>query len=177
MVAHRYSSLAHYNAWANHRVYEAAARLSPAQYMQDRGAFFGSVHGTLNHMLVADRIWMRRFTGNGEAAWSLDTILFQEFDALRPARTAEDARIIDFVAALDDAALTSTISYRNSSGAAFTQPLDAALDHFFNHQTHHRGQVHALLSAFLGNADTPSLDLIRFQRENAVDAPFRASMT
>ena len=72
-----FAMLARYNAWANGRVYDAAAALTDAQYRADRGAFFKSVHGTLNHLLVADRIWMRRFTGEGEAPSRLDAILFE----------------------------------------------------------------------------------------------------
>jgi hypothetical protein len=80
---------AHYNAWANDRLYETAARLSGEQYRADRGAFFKSVHGTLNHLLVTDRIWMQRFTGEGDAPNRLDAILFEAFDELRVARAAE----------------------------------------------------------------------------------------
>ena len=78
--------LAGYNAWANERVYDAAEGLSDADYRADRGAFFKSVHGTLNHLLVADRIWMRRFTGEGDAPNRLDAILFERLDELRAAR-------------------------------------------------------------------------------------------
>ena len=79
-----------YNAWCNERLYDAASRVSDADYRADRGAFFKSLHGTLNHLLVGDRIWMRRFTGAGELPPSLDAILFDGFDALRAARRSED---------------------------------------------------------------------------------------
>lgn len=167
MPATRYRTFAGYNRWANRRLHEAAARLSPDQYHADRGVFFRSVHGTLNHILVADRIWMRRFTGSGDVAASLDATLFDELADLARARETEDARIIAFTESLDEAALATEFSYTNSSGASFKQRLDTALDHFFNHQTHHRGQAHALLTHFLGNGTTPSLDLIAFQRETA----------
>jgi uncharacterized damage-inducible protein DinB len=154
---------AHYNAWANDRLYEAAARLSGEQYRADRGAFFKSVHGTLNHLLVTDRIWMQRFTGEGDAPNRLDAILFEAFDELRVARAAEDRRILRFVAGLDDRCLEGTIKYRRvSSPEEFEQALAPALAHWFNHQTHHRGQVHALLTGLLGQA--PELDLLYFQR-------------
>ena len=77
-----YRMFGHYNAWANSRLYDAAARLSPDQYRADRGAFFKSVHGTLNHLLATDRIWMQRFTGEGDAPGRLDAILFETFDGL-----------------------------------------------------------------------------------------------
>jgi len=154
---------AHYNAWANTRVYEAAARLSDQQYRADRGAFFKSVHGTLNHLLVTDRIWMQRFTGEGDAPNRLDAILFEAFDELRAAREAEDRRIVRFAEGLDDRRIEGTIKYRRvSSPEQFEQALAPALAHWFNHQTHHRGQVHALLTGLLGQA--PELDLLYFQR-------------
>src|ERR1700738_2111983 len=114
LTAH-YRMFGHYNAWANGRLYEAVARLSTEQYRSDRGAFFKSVHGTLNHLLVADRVWMRRFTGQGDAPDRLDAILFEQLDALREARVAEDARIVAYVAALDEAALAGIITYRRIS--------------------------------------------------------------
>jgi len=154
---------AHYNAWANSRLYETAARLSSEQYRADRGAFFKSVHGTLNHLLVTDRIWMHRFTGEGDAPNRLDAILFETFGELRAAREAEDRRILGFVEGLDDRRIEGTIKYRRvSSPEEFEQALAPALAHWFNHQTHHRGQVHALLTGLLGQA--PELDLLYFQR-------------
>jgi uncharacterized damage-inducible protein DinB len=159
----------HYNAWVNGRLYEAAARLSVEQYRADRGAFFKSVHGTLNHLLATDRIWMRRFTGTGDAPGRLDAILFETFDELRAAREAEDRRIVDFVGGLDDRRLAGTIKYRRvSSPEEFEQPLAPALAHWFNHQTHHRGQIHALLTGLVGEA--PELDLLFFQRLSAKPA-------
>lgn len=161
-LAH-YRMFGHYNAWANNRLYEAAGRLGPADYYADRGAFFKSVHGTLNHLLVTDRIWMQRFTGSGDAPDRLDTILFEALGDLHAAREAEDRRIIDFVDGLDDARIAGTIKYRRvSTPEVFEQPLAPALAHWFNHQTHHRGQVHALLTGLIGQA--PELDLLFFQR-------------
>ncbi len=156
--------MAAYNAWANTRLYDAAAALTDADYRADRGAFFKSVHGTLNHLLVADRVWMQRFTGTGEAPDRLDAILFDALPALRAARQAEDARIAAYVAGLDDAALAGTIAYRRvSTPEPMVQTLWPALAHVFNHQTHHRGQVHALLTALTGRA--PELDLLFYQRQ------------
>ena len=135
----QYRMFAAYNRWANAQVYAAAAALSDAEFRSDRGAFFGSLHRTLNHLMVADRIWMKRFTGIGEAPTTLDAVLFEEFDALAAARRTEDERII-----------------------AWTQPLWTALSHLFNHQTHHRGQCHMTLTA-LGKPSL-GLDLIYFLR-------------
>jgi uncharacterized damage-inducible protein DinB len=162
-AADHYRMFGHYNAWANSRLYDAAAKLSSEQYRADRGAFFKSVHGTLNHLLATDRIWMQRFTGEGDAPNRLDAILFETLDELRAAREAEDRRIVAYVDALDEARIAGTIKYRRvSSPDAVEQQLAPALAHWFNHQTHHRGQVHALLTGLVGNA--PELDLLYFQR-------------
>jgi uncharacterized damage-inducible protein DinB len=167
-VAH-YRMFGRYNAWANSRLYDATARLSTEQYHADRGAFFKSVHGTLNHLLVTDRIWMQRFTGEGDAPNRLDAILFESFDDLRAARVAEDRRIVDFVDRLDDGRIAGTIKYRRvSSPEEFEQQLAPALAHWFNHQTHHRGHVHALLTGLVGEA--PELDLLIFQRQSVKSA-------
>jgi uncharacterized damage-inducible protein DinB len=161
----RYRMFAGYNAWCNERLYDAAATVSDADYRADRGAFFKSLHGTLNHLLVADRIWMRRFTGAGEQPPSLDTILYDEFEALRAARRSEDTRIGRYIDRLDEDDLNRSIRYLTVvNPQSIEQGLAPALDHFFNHQTHHRGQAHALLTAILGNERTPSFDLIVYQR-------------
>ncbi len=163
MFKAHFDMFAGYNAWANRRLYEAAAGLSDAQYREDCGAFFKSVHGTLNHLLVGDRVWMHRFTGEGTPPARLDQILFEDFAALRAAREAEDRRIIDYVEALDETRLAGVICYRRvTSPEMVEQALALALAHFFNHQTHHRGQSHALLTQLAGRA--PELDLLYFQR-------------
>ena len=166
MKAH-FAMLAGYNAWANERIYTAAQALPDADYRADRGAFFKSVHGTLNHLLVADRIWMRRFTGEGEAPSRLDAILFEDLAPLRDARRGEDERIVRYVDGLTEDALAGRLRYRTiASPADYEQSLASALIHFFNHQTHHRGQVHCLLTGLAGEA--PSLDLLLFQRESGM---------
>jgi uncharacterized damage-inducible protein DinB len=158
--------LAGYNRWANRRLYAAAAELGDADYRADHGAFFGSVHGTLNHLLAGDRIWMWRLTGQGDVPARLDQILYESLDDLRAAREAEDERIVSYVAALADGAFAGTVRYRTITGPAdIEQELLPVLINFFNHQTHHRGQAHALVSGILGNDRTPSFDLIIYQRE------------
>lgn len=162
----RYRMFAGYNAWCNERLYDAAALLSDLDYRADRGTYFKSLHGTLNHLLIGDRIWMKRFTGVGQLPESLDAILYDEFEALRAARRSQDVLISRYIDSLDDHALTRTIRYRTFVNPQhIEQSLAPALDHFFNHQTHHRGQAHALLSALIGNEATPSFDLIIYQRE------------
>ena len=162
-------TMARYNLWMNETLYAAAARLSDAERKRDLGAFFKSLHGTLNHLLVGDRIWMRRFTGVGEQPPSLDAILNDDFAALRAARRSEDTLISRYIARLSESDLNGTLRYRTVVRPVdIVQPLAPALDHFFNHQTHHRGQAHALLSSIIGNDATPSFDLIIFQRETGV---------
>ena len=169
VVRSHFVMFAHYNEWANKRLYQCAAGISEAEYRAERGAFFGSVHGTLNHLLLADRIWMRRFTGEGETYSRLDLILHDDLPALRAAREAEDARIIAWVEALDDGRLHGTFTYRTIvNPVEITQALAPALAHLFNHQTHHRGQAHALLTGIGGRNAAPSLDLIQFQRETGI---------
>ncbi|HEV1999588.1 MAG TPA: DinB family protein [Xanthobacteraceae bacterium] len=165
----RYRKFAAFNRWANERIYAKAAELADAEYRADRGAFFKSVHGTLNHLLVADRIWMHRLDGTGDCPTELDAILFDDLPDLHAARRAEDERIARYMEGLDKAKLASEFTYRTIvKPTTITQPLAPALDHFFNHQTHHRGQVHALLTALRGRDFTPSLDLLMFQRETGV---------
>jgi uncharacterized damage-inducible protein DinB len=161
-----YRMFAAYNAWANKRLYDAAAQLSDQDYRADRKAFFGSLHRTLNHLMVGDRIWMHRFDGEGETYTQLDLVLYDDFAALRAAREAEDARIVRYADRLTAAALASDLEYRNTSGLGFACKLAPMLDHFFNHQTHHRGQAHALISA--SGAAAPPLDLLVWLREFGV---------
>ncbi len=163
--AEYFQTLARYNSGANHRLYQACATLNDTALRQQRGAFFGSTLGTLNHLLVGDTIWMARFEGRAVPSTGLDAILFDRFDALATARLAMDARIERFMAGLTPAFLSGSISYVNNEGRVFDDPLSLLLPHFFNHQTHHRGQAHALLSQ-AGVSDPPVLDLHRVLKPN-----------
>ncbi|MBM3647437.1 MAG: damage-inducible protein DinB [Alphaproteobacteria bacterium] len=153
---------ARYNRLANERLYEACARLSDQDRWRDLGAFFKSVHGTLNHLLLGDRIWMTRFAGGSHPSTGLDAILFESFDELCAARAEMDGRIERFFAALPDGFLDRSLSYVNNAGVASVDPAAVIVPHFFNHQTHHRAQIHTLLSQ-LGQAP-PVLDLHRVLR-------------
>ena len=124
------------------------------------------MHGTLNHLLTTDRVWMHRFTAQGPSPDRLDAIQHEGRADLRVAREAEDRRIAAYVDGLDEAALAGSIRYRRvSTPDEFVQPLMPALDHFFNHQTHHRAQAHSVLCSF-GRRDLV-LDLLAYQREVA----------
>lgn len=159
-----FRTFAGYNAWANKRLYDAAAKLPEAEYLKPRPAFFKSIHGTLNHILVGDRTWLGRLIGREPGILSLDQILYADLAGLRVARQAEDARLIAYVDRLSEAELLGSTSYRNMAGRPFTTPLAQALAHIFNHQTHHRGQVHDLLSQT--GVAPPELDLIYYLRED-----------
>lgn len=121
------------------------------------------MHGTLNHILVADRIWMKRFTGEGDAPKRLDAIICDDLQKLSVEREREDERIIGWISHMDAKAFAGRFSYMTVTDMrTVSQRLAPALAHFFNHQTHHRGQAHALLSGF--RLEAPVLDLIYFQR-------------
>lgn len=163
MKAH-FEMMASYNAWANERLYGAVDMLSEEAYRQDCQVAFGSLHGTLNHLFVADVIWMARFRGLPNPPWSLDHIAHDSWAELRPRRVSLDRDIIGFVGALEEPELDSEFTYRTKTdNMQVTQKLSPALAHFFNHQTHHRGHCHAMLTRLTGEA--PALDLICFQRE------------
>lgn len=158
-----FQMFAAYNRWANERLYAAAAELDEEEYRRDMRVFFASMHGTLNHLLVTDRIWLHRFTGQGDAPKALNAILFNALDELKIAREKEDARISGWINGLDDKAIAGRFTYTTVSDMrTISQRLAPALAHFFNHQTHHRGQAHAILTGLAKTA--PSFDLIQFQR-------------
>lgn len=158
--------MATYNRWANRRLYAAAAALDAQQYRRDVGIYFQSLHGTLNHLLAADRIWMGRLQGTGEQPRALNAILFEDLASLSAARAREDERILGFAASLEEAALDAVQEYRTLNGTPQRQPLREILAHLFNHQTHHRGHAHAALTR-LGVTEPAPLDLLIMQRELA----------
>jgi uncharacterized damage-inducible protein DinB len=155
--------LARYNQWANERLYAACGKLHDNELFMQRPSFFGSIHATLNHILVADRIWMGRLTGHPAAVTGLDEILYGDFIGLNVARVAEDAQIVTFCDALDEPTVNTTLRYKNMAGEAQAMPIRWVLTHMFNHQTHHRGQTHGLLSQT--DVPPPSLDLVYYLRE------------
>lgn len=139
--------MAAYNRWMNERLYEVCATLSEEERRRDMGAFFRSVHGTLNHILLADRVWMGRFLGEPFAPTSLDQELYADFATLRAQREREDARIIAWAVGLTPETLEGELCY---TSMVKPEPrrcaYSLAVSHFFNHQTHHRGQLTTLLT-------------------------------
>ncbi len=166
MDAAYFRQLARYNTWANERIYAAVAELSDAERKAKRPSFFGSIHATLNHILVGDRVWLSRLTAKPGGPLvsrpaeitALNQELYGNFDELRAARLKEDARIADVVGRYSDSDLTRKLDYANMAGEERHTPMAQVLAHVFNHQTHHRGQVHGLLSHT--HIAPPALDMI-----------------
>ena len=163
MKAH-FQRMARYNAWANARLYAQARALPGEHYRRNVGAFFGSLHGTLNHLLVTDRIWMRRFTGTGDNPDRLNAILFEDLAPLEAARRQEDDRMIRYADGLTEEDIARDLDYATTRGVAQRNVLGDLLAHLFNHQTHHRGQAHTILTV-LGNSEPQPLDLLLMLRE------------
>ncbi len=163
MSIENFRQLAGYNHWANCRLCEAALAMGEEQYRRPTGVFFGSLHGTLNHLLLTDRVWLKRLTGEGEHPDRLDAILFEDRYALARARMEEDARLERVIAGYSEDDLKRAVSYQTMAGKPQRQPLQEILLHLFNHQTHHRGHAHACCSILTGT-EPPSLDLLLFQR-------------
>jgi uncharacterized damage-inducible protein DinB len=143
-------TMARYNLWQNSNVMDAADTLDDAGRNLDRGSYFGSIQGTLNHLLWADRMWMSRFDGwakpNGDIPRSVEII--SDWQAYKQARSIADTRILDWSLRLMVGDLQGDLVW--FSGMLQTdlaKPKWLCVQHFFNHQTHHRGQVHAMLTA------------------------------
>ncbi|MGE0093365.1 MAG: DinB family protein [Alphaproteobacteria bacterium] len=152
--------LARFNGWANGHIYDCCARLSDTDYRMDRKAFFGSIHATLNHLLVVDKLWRARVEGGTADIKSLDEILHDDLPSLRAARGAEDAALIRAVDAIDAANISKPLTYKFVDGTSAETPLDVVLITLFNHQTHHRGQIHVMLTQ--AGVTPPPLDIINF---------------
>ena len=160
----QYLLMARFNAWANDRIYGVVADLSDDDYRKDRKAFFGSIHNTLNHLLVVDRLWTRRIEGVEHGIASLDQILYDDFDSLRAARVDEDARFVSQVDGFSEEQLHAPAVYSRILGDGEQRTRrDHILLTLFNHQTHHRGQVHTMLTQ--SGVTPPPLDVIYLLEE------------
>jgi uncharacterized damage-inducible protein DinB len=172
----QYRALARYNSWMNEKVYAATGGLPDAERKRDRGAFFKSIYGTLNHLTVADTIWMLRFTSDESyqardargaviRIQGLAQALYEDFDELRARRKELDARMASWVDQLDEAALSAAFSFKTTAGVTVSSLLWQAVGHMFNHQTHHRGQITTVLTQ--QGVDIGSTDLVAMFREEA----------
>jgi uncharacterized damage-inducible protein DinB len=171
------SALARYNRWMNDKVYGAAATLSDEARKRDCGAFFKSISGTLNHILLADRVWLARFKGvsvaegfMGPGIRSLDQELFVDFEELRGERRLTDEELTAWVDGLSGERLAASLVFMRR-GQRFECPLWWAVAHVFNHQTHHRGQVTTLLTQ--QGCDPGATDLFAMLLEEGARAPAR----
>jgi uncharacterized damage-inducible protein DinB len=162
--------MATYNEWMNSSLYEAAMKLSDDELAADRKAFFGSILGTLNHIVVADRIWLGRFMSHPAnhaallpvreypAPVSLDEVLYTDIRSLAAHRRVLDDIILAWAMAVTETDLDQTLHYTNMKGVASERNFFSLLMHFFNHQTHHRGQATTLL--FQAGIDVGITDLL-----------------
>jgi uncharacterized damage-inducible protein DinB len=156
-------TMAAYNAEMNRRIYAAAERIPDAARRQDRGAFWGSLHGTLCHLVWGDRMWMARFDGwqKPDVIQKDSATLIESFDELRRAREQDDAKILQWAGHVTDEWLSQDLVWFSSSvQREMRSPRSFAVAHFFNHQTHHRGQAHALTTACGENTGDTDLFLV-----------------
>jgi uncharacterized damage-inducible protein DinB len=172
-----FPALARYNRWMNERIYAVAATLSSEQRRRDLGAFFGSVHLTLTHLLICDRAWLARLRGDREEYVFCDPAgqrvpvlgsahdIYPDFDVLTRERNVTDDRICAWVADLGTNDLQAMVEYKDTRGTPYDHAMWWALLHMFNHQTHHRGQVTTLLKQL--GADPGVTDLIAMLRGTA----------
>lgn len=166
---------ARYNRWMNDKLYGLAATLSDEARKRDRGAFFKSIHGTFNHLLLADRVWLARFEGltlpdglmGPQGIRSLDQELYVEFEDLRRERSLTDDQLAAWVSGLTHERLAAPLVYTRR-GQEQKSPLWWAVAHVFNHQTHHRGQITTLLTQH--GCDPGATDLFAMLREEAARA-------
>jgi len=158
-LAVHFQMLARYNRIANERIFDRCVKLDDVEYRRTRSGSFGSIHHLLNHVLLGDQIWMDRFQGGAPKTPRLDMILAESFPELRSARHMQDTQIEEFFARLHDDFFSRSFSYTNHRGLNYVESAPVAVSHFFNHQTHHRGQVHVMLSQ--AQVAPPSLDLHR----------------
>lgn len=139
-------AMAAYNGWMNRKVYAAAARMTDEARKADRGAFFRSIHSTLNHLLWGDRVWLPRFNGSRYPVGAIGADLYEDFATLREAREAMDDAIAAWAAGVDDAQLAGALTWFSAvAQRELTRPRWLCVTQMFNHQTHHRGQVTTLL--------------------------------
>ncbi len=157
-------TMARYNQWQNRSLYVAAETIGDAERRKDRGAFFGSIHGTLSHLLWGDRMWFSRFIGHEirEGIGKDSPGLFPDWEDLKAKRVAFDQSLIDWTDKLDASWLYGNLTwYSGISKQERVKPQWFLLTHFFNHQAHHRGQVHAMLTAAGAKPDDTDLMLMK----------------
>ena len=158
-----FAVFANHSAWANQRLYSACEALSPLEYLRERGSHHGSLHATLNHILLTDRVWIARIEGRTPPAFDDNQILYGDLVALKIARVAEDEHLRRLIAGLPEAALDLPFHYMDRRGDRFATLLRFVLAHLFDAQSRSRGGAQALLAQ--AGAPPLSLDFLAFLRE------------
>ena len=152
--------LSNFNTWANANIFSSCKKLDDTEYKKDRGAFFSSIHGTLNHLLVVDKAYISRIKGKDHGLKSLDQILYEKLFQLEEARIKEDKRLVDLVNSLSEESIHKEITYTGFETGNTTYTINIILITLFNHQTHHRGQIHNMLSQ--AGIKPPQIDIPDF---------------
>ena len=152
--------LANFNTWVNTKIFSACKELDDTEYKKDRKAFFSSIHGTLNHLLVVDKAYIFRIEGKVHSLKSLDQILYENLFQLEEARIKEDKRLVDLVNNLSEESIHKEITYNGFETGKTTYTINTILITLFNHQTHHRGQIHNMLSQ--AGIKPPQIDIPDF---------------
>ncbi len=156
--------MANYNTWVNAQIFQVCRKISDDLYRKDLGAFFGSIHNTLNHILLVDLLYLGRLKGEvNDHIHSLNQVLYDELDSLTNARVEIDGKLTEYVQELSQNDLNRSVRYTRMSGEVCEDNLEDILLTLFNHQTHHRGQVHAMLTqSGIGNSEMPNIDLVDY---------------
>ncbi len=152
--------LANFNKWANTNIFSACKKLDDIEYKKDRKAFFSSIHGTLNHLLVVDSAYISRMEDTDHGLKSMDQILYENIEDLEEGRIKEDKRLVDLVNRLSEENIQKEITYKSFDATKHTYTINFILMTLFNHQTHHRGQIHNMLSQ--AGVKPPQIDIPDF---------------
>ena len=160
-IIKNFQLLANFNAWANIRLFSSCRKLDENEYKKDRKAFFTSIHGTLNHLLVVDNLYISRIEGKDHNMRSMDQILHDNIDDLEEARIKKDKHLVNLVNNLSEEIINKKITYKSFNATVHTYTINFILMTLFNHQTHHRGQVHNMLSQ--AGIKPPQLDIPDFK--------------
>lgn len=159
-----YLMFAHYNQWVNAKLYAAIQVLDSEQLQQDCGTYFKSILQMINHLYVGDVLWFERICGTQPSAYALDEMLYSCVKECIQARKSHDVRLLEYIASLDESEFAQDVHYIRR-GQIYHEPLAEILAHVFNHQSHHRGQLHGMIYQLTGIS--LELDLIYFQRAHA----------
>jgi uncharacterized damage-inducible protein DinB len=172
-ILEQFKLFADYNRLMNQRILESACKLTDEQLKSDRGAFFKSVLGTLNHILVGDIIWLKRFHRHPahrkaleyldrlDQPESLDRLLFDDIEAMKAEREKIDEVIISWINGLSESDIDDYLLYENMAGISQSKPIESLISHLFLHQVHHRGQATTLMSqSGVDFGETDLLELI-----------------